>query len=126
VTIHKAQGKTLPKVTVDLGNGAFASGQVYVALSRCRSLHDIRLARPIRAKDVLCDARIKAFFEATSELQGEQASAKTKPRRTKKTVKTVTPTLNCPVCGGELAELTSGSTDFTGCGECNYVQKTPL
>ena len=42
VTIHKSQGKTLGNVLVDLGHGAFASGQVNVALSRCRSIDGIR------------------------------------------------------------------------------------
>jgi ATP-dependent exoDNAse (exonuclease V) alpha subunit len=35
VTIHKAQGLTLESCSIDLGNGAFATGQTYVALSRC-------------------------------------------------------------------------------------------
>lgn len=69
VTIHKSQGKTLEKVRVDLGNGAFASGQVYVALSRCRSLADIRLTRPIRAAEVKCDPVILRFNQALSEIQ---------------------------------------------------------
>lgn len=64
VTIHKAQGKTLDNVLVDLGHGAFAPGQVYVALSRCRSLDGIRLARPIRPSDVKCDPDIKQFYLA--------------------------------------------------------------
>src|SRR5688572_6304242 len=38
VTIHKAQGKTFDKVHLDLGRGAFAHGQTYVAISRCRTL----------------------------------------------------------------------------------------
>jgi hypothetical protein len=62
VTIHKSQGKTLDRVEVDLGRGAFAPGQVYVALSRCRSLSGITLKRPIRPDEVKCDPRIKRFY----------------------------------------------------------------
>ncbi len=64
VTIHKSQGKTLEKVRIDLDDGAFAPGQVYVALSRCRSLQDISLARPINPAEIKCDPRIKRFYEA--------------------------------------------------------------
>ncbi len=64
VTIHKAQGKTLPAVHVDLGRGAFAPGQTYVALSRARSLETIWLTSPIRREDVFCDQRIAGFYEA--------------------------------------------------------------
>lgn len=71
VTIHKSQGKTLDNVLVDLGSGAFASGQVYVALSRCRSIEGIRLARPIRKTDVKCDPMIKRFFLALAEMMKE-------------------------------------------------------
>jgi len=38
VTIHKSQGKTFDNVIIDIGRGAFAHGQTYVALSRCTSL----------------------------------------------------------------------------------------
>ena len=62
VTIHKSQGKTLDKVRIDLSSGAFASGQVYVALSRCRSIQGISLQRPIELKDVRCDPEIKRFY----------------------------------------------------------------
>ncbi len=62
VTIHKAQGKTLSKVIVDLGQRAFAPGQVYVALSRARSLDDIRLARPIRETEVRSDENVVRFY----------------------------------------------------------------
>ena len=64
VTIHKSQGKTMDQVNVDLSAGAFASGQVYVALSRCRTLGGIRLKRPIKANDVRCEPSIKRFYEA--------------------------------------------------------------
>ncbi|MCP5488512.1 MAG: AAA family ATPase [Verrucomicrobia bacterium] len=62
VTIHKAQGKTLDRVFVDLGNRAFAAGQVYVALSRVRSLQHLRLARPIRAEEIRCDPKATEFY----------------------------------------------------------------
>ncbi|MCE7506453.1 AAA family ATPase [Polynucleobacter sp. IMCC30063] len=64
VTIHKSQGKTLDKVRVDLSSGAFASGQVYVALSRCRSIEGISLQKPIQVRDVQCDPEIKRFYVA--------------------------------------------------------------
>ena len=62
ITIHKAQGKTLPTLQIDLGSGAFAPGQTYVALSRARSLDSIWLQSPIRSKDVFCDKTIAAFY----------------------------------------------------------------
>ena len=62
VTIHKSQGKTLDKVKVDLSSGAFASGQVYVALSRCKTIEGISLQRPIEPRDVSCDPEIKHFY----------------------------------------------------------------
>jgi energy-coupling factor transporter ATP-binding protein EcfA2 len=55
LTIHKAQGLTLEKVYIDLGRGTFAHGQAYVALSRCRSLEGLALARPLRPADILFD-----------------------------------------------------------------------
>ena len=66
VTIHKSQGKTIDKINVDLSHGAFASGQAYVALSRCPSIDGITLARPIKLSDVKCDAEIIRFYEAVT------------------------------------------------------------
>ena len=70
VTIHKSQGKTLDNVLIDLGHGAFAPGQVYVALSRCRSIEGIKLARPLRPSDIRCDPTIRRFYRALAEQTG--------------------------------------------------------
>jgi len=61
ITIHKSQGKTFDNVIIDLGRGAFAHGQTYVALSRCRSIEGIRLMNPIRPSDIILDGTISQF-----------------------------------------------------------------
>lgn len=58
MTIHKAQGLTLDSVRVDLGHGAFSAGQAYVALSRARTLQGLSFAQPLRASDVMADAKL--------------------------------------------------------------------
>ena len=47
---------------LDLGGGAFEHGQLYVALSRCRTLEGIVLRQPIRMQDVITDERVTDFF----------------------------------------------------------------
>lgn len=61
VTIHKAQGKTFDNVLIDVGWGAFAHGQMYVALSRCTTLEGITLLKPLQAKDVIVDKAVLDF-----------------------------------------------------------------
>ena len=68
-TIHKSQGKTFDKVIVDLGRGAFAHGQTYVALSRCVSLEGITLLNPVKPEDVMVDERITRFLEGNSRVK---------------------------------------------------------
>lgn len=63
-TIHKSQGKTIEKVHLDLGSGAFETGQTYVALSRCRSLKGLSMARPLHIGDVLVDHESKRFYNS--------------------------------------------------------------
>ncbi|OWY23630.1 AAA family ATPase [Sphingobacteriales bacterium TSM_CSM] len=65
ITIHKSQGKTFNHVLIDIGKGAFAPGQVYVALSRCTTLEGIVLKNPIRYRDIIVDERILNFASNT-------------------------------------------------------------
>jgi len=66
ITIHKSQGKTFEKAVIDLGRGAFAHGQVYVALSRCTTLGGIVLKKKIRPDDLISDPRVVQFMQELS------------------------------------------------------------
>jgi ATP-dependent DNA helicase PIF1 len=61
VTIHKSQGLTFDKVIIDIGKGAFAHGQLYVALSRCKTLDGITLKTKINASDMIVDEEVERF-----------------------------------------------------------------
>lgn len=58
ITIHKSQGQTFDNVIIDVGDGAFAHGQIYVALSRCRAFEGIRLEKPVRKTDIMADPQV--------------------------------------------------------------------
>ncbi len=66
ITIHKSQGKTLDQVFIDIGRGAFAQGQVYVALSRCKTLEGISLKKPVRLSDIMVDAVVREIYHRLS------------------------------------------------------------
>ena len=72
VTIHKSQGKTFDRVVIDIGDGTFAHGQLYVALSRCTSLDGIVLKRQIDKKHILMDERILNFLADKGKLKPVQ------------------------------------------------------
>lgn len=62
ITIHKSQGLTFDRAVID-AQAAFAHGQVYVALSRCRTLEGIVLSSPLTARAVKTDPTVRRFSE---------------------------------------------------------------
>ncbi|WP_309066086.1 ATP-dependent DNA helicase [Microbacterium sp.] len=73
VTIHKSQGKTYDRAVIDLGSGAFAPGQTYVALSRLTSLDGLYLTRPLRPSDIRVDEDVRRFMREAWEARQAQA-----------------------------------------------------
>lgn len=65
VTIHKSQGLTFDRVIIDAGQ-SFTNGQVYVALSRCRTLEGIVLKSAIKTTAIFKDTRIADFHTTTN------------------------------------------------------------
>jgi hypothetical protein len=64
ITIHKSQGLTLDSVALRLGSGCFAHGQLYTALSRCRSIGGLSIERPVMPEDLILDQAVVKFYES--------------------------------------------------------------
>lgn len=60
ITVHKSQGLTFDNAVLDI-NQSFAHGQVYVALSRCRTLQGMVLSSPLRFAAVITDGNVEEF-----------------------------------------------------------------
>ena len=72
ITVHKSQGLTFDRAVLDV-NAAFASGQVYVALSRCRTLEGLVLTAPLSLSSVKTDAVVTDYMNV--ELEQAQHTA---------------------------------------------------
>ncbi|MBW2368023.1 MAG: helix-turn-helix domain-containing protein [Deltaproteobacteria bacterium] len=66
ITIHKSQGLTFDKAVID-AKSAFAHGQVYVALSRCRTFEGMVLSSPIPARGIETDDAVLCFVETARQ-----------------------------------------------------------
>lgn len=78
ITIHKSQGLTFEKAIID-ANAAFAHGQVYVALSRCKTFEGLVLSSPIANNSIKSDQNVAGFSHAVEQNQpGEKELAELK------------------------------------------------
>ena len=80
ITIHKSQGLTFDNVIIDAGQ-SFAAGQVYVALSRCRTLEGITLHSRITPSALYTDEKINSFsrsHHSTTSLKDALENARTR------------------------------------------------
>lgn len=66
ITIHKSQGLTFEKAIID-ARSSFAHGQVYVALSRCKSLEGMVLRTPLSLQSIITDQEVATFAQETTE-----------------------------------------------------------
>jgi ATP-dependent DNA helicase PIF1 len=72
ITIHKSQGMGFENMVVDMGRGAFSSGQTYVALSRAMSLAGLVLRTPIMPRDIFTDPNAIMFHDAAVRIAQEE------------------------------------------------------
>ena len=68
LTIHKSQGLTFSNVVIDIGRGAFSSGQTYVALSRCTSLEGMTLRSTIAHSDIFVNPMLRQFSTSFNDV----------------------------------------------------------
>lgn len=73
ITIHKSQGLTFEKAIIDAGL-SFASGQVYVALSRCKSLDGLVLSSPISTHSIINDPRVSTYISTQETITAQSVS----------------------------------------------------
>ncbi len=80
ITIHKSQGLTFEKAMIYAG-AAFAHGQVYVALSRCKTLEGLVLGAPIRLQSIINDNEVSGFNQQVQKNEPNQTVLDESKRR---------------------------------------------
>ena len=71
VTVHKSQGLTFDEACLDLAN-TFAPGQLYVALSRCRSMEGLYLTAPVTKENIIVDPKITEYHHKATAYEFSQ------------------------------------------------------
>lgn len=104
ITIHKSQGLTFEHAIID-AQSSFAAGQVYVALSRCKTLEGLILASPISSSAIINDSQVTNYISHQTE-EAEKSIA-------------ALPTLKAEYYRQLLLELFS-FTDLKACEDALY------
>lgn len=73
ITIHKSQGLTFERAIID-AETSFAHGQVYVALSRCKTLNGMVLSSPISNNSIINDKTVSGFIQNVEQNQPNEES----------------------------------------------------
>lgn len=76
ITIHKSQGLTFEKAIID-AQGAFAHGQTYVALSRCKTLEGLVLKSKIHSSQIISDSNVISFNKDAEQNEPDESVLKT-------------------------------------------------
>lgn len=77
ITVHKSQGLTFDHAVLDI-NASFAHGQVYVALSRCRTLEGLVLTQPLNLHSIMTDTTVAQYVDA--QIREGEAKAQMLPQ----------------------------------------------
>jgi len=111
ITIHKAQGLTLDKVVIDIGNKEFSSGLTFVACSRVRRLNDILFTTPFpytRLSNLSKSVRLQERLDEDSRL----LSLNLLPTQSPTSESLMTPSPPIPVQDAALLRTPSPTTEL--------------
>ncbi|MDZ7900185.1 MAG: helix-turn-helix domain-containing protein [Arcicella sp.] len=81
ITIHKSQGLTFDRAIIDAAS-SFAHGQVYVALSRCKTFEGLVLSKPISPESVKSDSTILVFDQESEKQDLSETALNEAKKRT--------------------------------------------
>lgn len=121
VTIHKSQGLTFDRVIIDAGN-SFTAGQVYVALSRCRTLQGIVLKSHIPQHAIKTDNRIAAFQQQTNI--GEKAGDIVEAEKYNYTLNKIVTAINTQWMEGEIETWKNAIDESRFLNKDKYLNNT--